>query len=46
MSEIEILRKEVENVKVVDIDFVKIVILEFDGVKEFLEKLLEEENIF
>lgn len=44
MSEIETLRKEVENAKAADIDSVKTVTLELDGAKESLEKLLEEEN--
>ncbi|CAO2835676.1 unnamed protein product [Amaranthus hypochondriacus] len=42
MSEIEALRKEVENVKASDVDSVRTVTLELDGAKKSLQKVLEE----
>ncbi|KAL2945001.1 hypothetical protein RDABS01_033348 [Bienertia sinuspersici] len=42
MSEIEVVRKEVENAKAADVDSVKTVTSELDSAKESLQKVLEE----
>ncbi|KAL3637543.1 hypothetical protein CASFOL_018711 [Castilleja foliolosa] len=44
LSEIEILRHEIEDVKGKDLDSVKTVTLELDGAKESLNKVFDEEN--
>lgn len=41
-GEIESLRKEVDNVRALDVDSVRTVTLELDGAKESLQKVLEE----
>ncbi|KAK4484749.1 hypothetical protein RD792_007343 [Penstemon davidsonii] len=45
LSEMETLRQEMDNVRVTDLDSVKIVTSELDGAKESLHKVAEEENL-
>ncbi|KAI5674704.1 hypothetical protein M9H77_15068 [Catharanthus roseus] len=45
MSQVELLRKEMENAKTSDLDSVKTVTIELDGAKESLAKVAEEESL-